>query len=69
MPRPYGFSFSIPNLPKHLYEYLREVRDAQGLSPWQVIVLALLALEYVSKSDPHKALDLVERVKVEHPKP
>lgn len=69
MPRAFGFNFTIPNLPKSWYEYLREVRDAQGISPWQVIVLALMALEHVSKTDPDRALALVERVKVEHPKP
>ena len=64
-----GFHFAIPNLPKPVYEYLREVSKAQGISPWQGVVLALKALQYVSSVQPEVALRLVEDIKREYPKP
>ena len=64
-----GYVFTIPNLPKDLYGYLREVGKAQDLSPWQVVILALRSLEHLGREDPEGALKLVSRVKSEHPKP
>ena len=64
-----GFHFAIPNLPKPLYEYLRQVGEAQGLSPWQVVVLGLRALQHLAREDPPKALELTEGVKRDYPKP
>ena len=64
-----GYVFTIPNLPRDLYGYLREVGKAQDLSPWQVVILALRALEYVGREDPEAAINLVLEVKGKHPKP
>lgn len=63
------YGFNLPNLPRDVYQYLKQVREAQHLSPWQVVVLALMALELVSREHPEEALELVERVKREHPQP
>ena len=63
------YGFKIPNLPKPTYEYVKVVRERTGLSPWQVIVLALKALEHLGKSDGDAALRLVEDVRREYPKP
>lgn len=64
-----GFNFSIPNLPKDVYLYLKVVRGAQQLSPWQVVILALRALEYMGTHHQGEVLELVERVKRDHVKP
>ena len=63
------YGFNLPNLPRDVYQYLKQVREAQHLSPWQVVVLALTALESMSREHPVKALQLVEQVKREHPQP
>ena len=63
------FGFRLPNLPKERYEYLKQIRVTTGLSPWQVIVLALNALEYLGSHDGPTALRLVEDVKTRYPKP
>ena len=68
-PKFHGFMFSIPNLPKPQYEYLKVVREKTGLTPWQVVVLSLLALERLASSDHNATLTLVEKVKREFPKP
>ena len=64
-----GFHFTIPNLPKPLYEYLRQVGEAQGLSPWQVVVLGLKALQHLAREYPATTVALVHKVKRDHPKP
>lgn len=65
--RTYGFR--IPNLPRETYGYLKSVREATGLSPWQVVILALKALEHVGTSDHERALNLVKEIKEGYPKP
>lgn len=65
----HGFMFTIPNLPKPVYEYLKVIREKTGLSPWQVVIVALRALEHVAVVDGETALRLVEDVKRDHPKP
>ena len=64
-----GFTFSIPNLPKDWYEYLKHVREGTGLSPWQVVILALMALKELAQAGDTRVLEWVEVVKREHPKP
>ena len=69
MSQPMWFGFKIPNLPPDVYEYTKVVRTSTGLSPWQVVILALRALEWVGQTHPEKALELVEEVKGKYPKP
>lgn len=63
------YGFKIPNLPRGVYEYVKVVRGSTGFSPWQVVILALKALEWVGQTHPEKALALVEGVKKDYPKP
>ena len=39
------FTFSIPTLPKQWYEFLTKLRRQYQLSPWQVVIVALMALK------------------------
>ena len=64
-----GYVFTIPNLPKVWYEYLKLVRTSTGLSPWQVVILALKALKHLGSTDHVVAKDLVEEVRKDHPAP
>ena len=63
------YSFTIPSLPKVWYEYLKQVRVTTGLSPWQVVILGLKALQHVGTHDGPTALTLVEEVKRDYPAP
>ncbi len=64
-----GFQFTIPNLPKERYDYLKQVRVTTGLSPWQVVLLALMALEHLAIEDGPLALEYVKEIKERYPKP
>lgn len=56
----FGFLFSVPTLPKPIYEKFVAIRDKYGLSSWHMVILGLLAIRRLAELGDKEWLD--ERV-------
>ena len=66
---PSTFSFSVPSLPKPWYEFLTRLRRQYEMSPWQVVILALMALhELGSQAEGRPVVErMIQEVRQEFP--
>ena len=59
--------FSLPDLPREWYQFVQSVREAHGLTQWQVVVLALRALMILGRTEPVMVQELIQQVKEDCP--
>lgn len=58
-----AFLFSVPTLPKPVYEILIDIRDKFGLSSQQMVIMGVMAVRHIHTNDSKVLEEMVETVK------
>ena len=58
-----AFMFSVPTLPKPVYEDLVKIRKKFDISSQQVVILGVMAMKHVYQNDQAVADQMVEAVR------
>ena len=62
-----AYTFTVPNLPLKVYEFVRRAAKAYGLSQRQVVIAALELLNDLGVEDKARVETLFQRVREKHP--
>ena len=57
------FGFSIPSLPKPVYEVMRDLCKRADVSQWHTVIMGVILLAELEQSEPARVQALAERVK------
>ena len=58
-----NYLFSVPTLPKPVYEDLMKIRDTFGISSQQMVILGVMAIKHLYKNDCSVAEQMIAAVR------